>query len=360
MKHFQPLTVASVESAAQDAVRVRLDAPGELREQFAFLPGQHLPLRARVGDRTLQRTYSICSPPGVWPLELGVRVQPGGRFSEWVARDLKAGDELLALPPVGSFTPSEPRAAGHRVAFAAGSGITPVLSIITDLLAEPHQRVTLFYGNRTLASTMFVEELYALKNRYLNRLSLHFIFSREPQGEALYEGRLDGERITDLWRAFCGADDAGVAEVFVCGPDDLADTALDALQRLGLDPARVHSERFGVGAGRQRAARATVDEPQVETQAQVSVELIMDGKRRQYSMPASGATMLEGAERAGIDLPYSCRGGVCATCRTHLREGSVEMAVNYGLEPWEVERGFVLACQSRPTSERVVLDYDHT
>ncbi|MEO0422203.1 MAG: 2Fe-2S iron-sulfur cluster-binding protein [Pseudomonadota bacterium] len=362
MKHFQPLTVVSVRTQGQEAVRLRLDAPPEQREQFTFRAGQHVPVRARVGGRTVQRTYSICSPPGVWPLELGVRVQAGGRFSEWAAQTLQVGDELLALPPVGAFVADESLGAGHRVAIAAGSGITPILAIITELLEDPTQRVTLLYGNRTLASTMFVEELWALKNRHLDRLALHFVFSREPQGEGIYEGRLDGERVGALWQAFCVSTDVPVREVFVCGPGDIAEVATAALEALGVNPAIVKSERFTAARrpkGEDVAAPAAVPSP-AAAEAQVEVELIMDGKRRQFTMPANGSTVLEGAERAGLDLPFSCRGGVCATCRTHVREGSVEMAVNYGLEPWELERGFVLACQAAPTSERIVLDYDLT
>lgn len=362
MKHFQPLTVVSVETQGQEAVRLRLDAPPELREQFAFRAGQHLPVRARAGGRTVQRTYSICSPPGVWPLELGIRVQPGGRFSEWASQALRAGDELLALPPVGAFVADESRDPGHRVAIAAGSGITPILSIITQLLEDPTQRITLLYGNRTLASTMFVEELFALKNRHLDRLALHFVFSREAQGEAIYEGRLDGERVATLWQAFCACANHPVSEVFVCGPGDMAESTQAALATLGVDPAKVKSERFSAARRAQaedRPAQAHLSPPP-EAAQQVEVELIMDGKHRRFTMPASGSTVLEGAERAGLELPFACRGGVCATCRTHVREGSVDMAVNYGLEPWELERGFVLACQAAPSSERIVLDYDLT
>ncbi len=362
MRHYHPLEVGAVSRAAEDAVRITLQVPEDLRGQFAFRPGQHLPLRARIDGRNVMRTYSICSPPGRWPLELGIRVQAGGAFSRY-AEGLAAGDVIEVMPPTGAFSPHALDTPGlHRVAFAAGNGITPVLSILAAALEVPRTRCTLFYANRTLASTMFVEELFALKNRFPARLALHFLFSREAQAEAIYEGRLDAARVEALWDAFCRRGPP-VDEVFVCGPGDLAEVVRGVLRRItALDEASIHSERFAAARRPARTGPDVAVPAQTDAAADdaVEVELLMDGRRRRFRMPGAGMTVLEGAERAGIGLPYSCRGGVCATCRTHLRAGRVRLAANYGLEPWELEAGYVLACQAHPRSDRLVLDYDRT
>jgi ring-1,2-phenylacetyl-CoA epoxidase subunit PaaE len=354
MKHLHTLTVCAKQQESEDAFRIALDVPEELRAEFTFLAGQHLPIQIEHGGKTLRRTYSICSPAGSWPLEIGVRVQPGGAFGEYAASELEVGDVLAVMPPTGRFhVPDEARDGRFHIGFAAGSGITPILSIAASVLqSEPSSRFALFYGNRKQSTTMFIDDLYALKNRYPDRLQLHFVFSREEQEFEIAGGRLDDDKVRELYRHFCAGDDPDAA--WVCGPGSMIETVRATLVELGMDPDAVHAEHFG--APRKGAVPpAESDEPAGNT---VQVTVIMDGHRKSFVMPPSGTSVVDAAAAHGIELPYSCKGGVCATCRTHLREGSVKMAANYGLEPWEVEQGFVLACQSTPTSDTLMLDYD--
>lgn len=355
MRRYHPLRIERVERAAADAVRVALAVPKELEESFRFLAGQHLPVQATIGGRVERRTYSICSPPGVLPLEIGVRVQPGGVFSGHVEQ-LAAGDTLEAMPPFGRFHANlDPEASKTCVAFAAGSGITPILSIVRATLeAEEGSRFILFYGNRRQRTTMFIDELYALKNRFPERLQLFFIFSREEQEFPLFGGRLDARKVEELYAAFCAGLELDAA--FVCGPDTMIDTVRGVLLAQGMPAAAIHTERYGVP--RQRG-EATAPPPPLRQAAHLAdVTVIMDGHRKSFEMTADDPNVVDAAAEHGIELPYSCKGGVCATCRTFLREGRVRMATNHALEDWEVEKGFVLACQSRPLTPTVVLDYD--
>ena len=352
MKQFHSLKVTAKTPEGKDAIRIALEVPAELREEYAFLPGQHLPIQIERDGRKLRRTYSICSPADSWPLEIGVRIQAGGAFGEYASQDLVVGDTLDVMPPTGRFhLPPRKDDGKFHVGFAAGSGITPILSIIASLLqSEPGTRFALFYGNRSQATTMFIEDLYALKNRFPDRLQLHFLFSREEQEFEVAGGRLDAAKVADLYKRFL--DGVSVDEVWVCGPDKMIDTVTGALVELGMDAGHVNAERFGAPRGKpvEQQAAATGDVTRVT--------VVMDGHRKHFTMPRSGINIVDGAAEQGLDLPYSCKGGVCATCRCHLRSGDVEMAVNYGLEPWEVEQGFVLACQSTPQSDEILLDYD--
>lgn len=354
MRHFHELTVAGVYEETADSRRVLLDVPEALRDTFTFLPGQHVTVAMDTGDGEIRRSYSLCTAPGEWPLAIGVRVQPGGVFSGHVGERLKAGDTLQVMPPVGRFHLPADAVPGQRyAAFVAGSGITPVLSMLRSVLEnDPAARFTLFYGNREQRSTMFIEDLFALKNRYPERLQLHFLFSREEQELPVAAGRLDGDKVAELLAAFYG--ESLPDHVFLCGPDSMIDDAGRALEAAGIDPAHIHAERFGA----PRKARPDVAGEARDDAAEITV--ILDGHRRQFTMPAAEPNIVDAAAAKGIQLPYSCKGGVCATCRTFVAEGEVDMAVNYGLEPWEVEAGFVLACQCRPLSDRVVLDYDKT
>ncbi len=356
MRQYSPLTVCAKSAETRDSVRLGLDVPDELKETFAFLPGQHLPVQARLNGKVLRRTYSICSQPGEWPLEIGVRVQPGGKFSEFAANELDVGDELDVMPPVGQFH-ADIDAANKKdyLAFAAGSGITPILSIVTAILeGEPGSRVALFYGNRKQSTTMFIDDLYALKNRFPERLTLHFVFSREDQEFPIAAGRLDHDKVAEVVRCFGSG--MQPAEAYVCGPDSMIEDVTKALLELGMDDSVVHTERFGAprkAAGEQRPAASDSGE-------ETEVTVILDGHKKHFEMPRDGSNIVDAAAEHGIELPYSCKGGVCATCRTHLRSGEVKMDTNYGLEPWEVEAGFVLACQSTPLTDELVLDYDKT
>ncbi len=356
MKQFHSLTVAAKEHETRDSVRIALDVPQELREEYAFQPGQHLPIQIERDGKKLRRTYSICSEKDQWPLEIGVRIQPGGQFSEYAANELAVGDQLDAMPPNGQFHANlDATNDKHYLGFAAGSGITPILSIIASILAsEPKSRVSLFYGNRKQGTTMFIEDLYALKNRYRQRLQLHFLFTQEEQEFPIASGRLDGAKIRELFACFCKG--TSPAEAFVCGPDTMINVVSDALVDLGMHRDNVHVERFGAPRRTGKAAIASTT-----TDADLAtVTVIMDGHKKSFDMPRAGTNIVDAAAEHGVELPHSCKGGVCATCRTHVREGEVEMATNFGLEPWEVEKGFVLACQSTPLSEAVLLDYDKT
>ena len=360
MKQFHSLVVAAKDKETRDSVRITLDVPDDLREDYAFKAGQHLPIQIVRDGRKIRRTYSICSEQGQWPLQIGIRVQEGGQFSEFAANELEVGDTLDVMPPTGRFHATLDANNGkHYLGVVAGSGITPILSIVTSILrAEPESRFAVFYGNRKQNSTMFIDDLYALKNRYPSRLQLHFLFSREEQEFDIAAGRLDEAKMRELFDRFCDA--VPPDEAFVCGPDTMIKTVTDVLIDCGLAADAVHSERFGVGrkAGRDKVTATASGDKVTATVSQVTV--VMDGHKKTFEMPRSGINIVDAAADQGIELPYSCKGGVCATCRTHVRDGEVEMATNYGLEPWEVEKGFVLACQSTPVSDEVLLDYDKT
>ena len=355
MREFHPLTVERLTAETKDSVRIALSVPEEFAAEYEFLPGQHIPFEVTIDGKKLRRTYSICSAPGEAPLEIGVRVQPGGAFSEFAAKSLNVGDTLEAMPPTGRFhIELDPEKVTDYVGFAAGSGITPILSMIKAILTtQPASRFILFYGNRKQSTTMFIEDLYALKNLYPERLQLNFVFSQEEQEFEPMAGRLDYDKVIELYRHF-GAG-LRVTDAFVCGPDSMIQDVTKALIELGMRKDRIHAERFGVprkGAKPKPAAAKAADH--------AAITVIIDGHKQSFEMHRADDNIVDAAADNGIDLPYSCKGGVCATCRCHVRSGEVTMATNYGLEPWEVEQGFVLACQSRPVTDDVTIDYDKT
>ena len=356
MKQFHPLKIVRIGPETTDSVRIALAVPAGLESEYEFLPGQHLPFDITIDGKKLRRTYSICSAVDEHPLEIGVRVQPGGVFGEYAASRLAVGDTLDAMPPAGHFhVELDKGRARDYLGFAAGSGITPILSMIKSILeTEPQSRFVLFYGNRKQATTMFIEDLYALKNRYPERLQLHFVFSREEQEFPIAAGRLDADNVRELYAHFCKG--LHPAEAFVCGPETMIQTVTETLIELGMPADKVHSERFGVPRRDPREKRQAA----TKVAGHATVTVIMDGHKKTFEMRREDDNIVDAAADNGIDLPYSCKGGVCATCRCHVREGEVTMAANYGLEPWEVESGYVLACQSRPVSDSVLLDYDKT
>lgn len=355
MRKFYSLNVARLENETADSMRVALQVPDDIVEEFRFLPGQHLPVQTTLDGKIVRRTYSISSVPGQMPLEIGVRVQPGGKFSGFVANELKVGDALEVMPPFGQFHASVD--AGNQktyLAFAAGSGITPILSIVRSTLEnESDSRFLLFYGNRSQRSTMFIDDLYALKNRFAERLQLYFLFSQEEQEFPIFSGRIDQDKVAQLYKAFC----AGLEpdEAFICGPDTMIEAVRVALSDLGMADDRLHAERFG--ATKKKGNKQAT--PAATSEHDCAVTVIMDGHKKAFAMSESD-NIVDAAAAQGIELPFSCKGGVCATCRTHVRDGEVRMDTNYGLEPWEVEQGYVLACQSHPVSDKLTLDYDKT
>ena len=366
MPRFHLLTVIDVAPEAEDAVRLTLAVPPELESAFRGAAGQHIVLRTRLDDVEVRRTYSLTGAAGALPLMLGIRVQPNGRFSRHVSQTLRAGDTVELMPPGGRFGAAlakgmQTATGATYVAFAAGSGITPILSIIRTALAEqPGARVILFYGNRTAARTMFLEDLQALKDRYLARLALHFVMSAEPQDIELLNGRLNGAKV----RALAGRlfEPSAVDSFFVCGPDSMVEEVSEALQSLGIERGRIHGEHFVPAEPAHRASAADAagaTDAGAEPAATVTeVKMRMDGRWRTFTMRCNSETILEGAACAGIELPFSCRAGVCSTCRTRLTRGRVQMRANYALEDWELEQGFILACQSQALTPQIELDYD--
>ena len=348
--HFHPLRVGALRPDADDARVVSFDVPASLAETLRFQPGQYLTLRRIVDGQDLRRSYSICAAPGQ-PLRVGVRKVAGGAFSSWLHDSLQAGDTLDVMEPQGHFGAALVRQPRHVLLVAGGSGITPILSILQAVLdGDPAARCTLLYGNRRVASTMFKEELEDLKNRHLTRLAIHPVFSREVMDTPLHAGRLDADKLALLLRLA-----APVDEAFVCGPHAMNDEVEAALRRSGLPAERIHIERFGIPP---TAADATLHAPQAGDATTATITIVRDGVTRDVAFQPSDESILAAAGRAGLEVPYSCRSGVCATCRAKLVEGRVRMDRNFALEKADVDAGFVLTCQAHPLTQRVVVSFD--
>ena len=344
---FHPLRVVALRHDAGAAV-LTFDVPDALRDAYRFVPGQYLTLRATIDGQDVRRSYSLCSAPDEPGLTVGIKQVEGGVFSSWVCQALRVGDTLSVMTPDGRFgLVAEPGAARCFAAFVAGSGITPVLSLMKALLAgEPDSRFVLFYGNRSTDSIMFRSEIEDLKDRYLSRLSVFHVLSREEQDIFVLNGHLDGEKVRALAGTLPSIDHA-----FVCGPQPMIEGLPSVLEGLGV--GQVHVERFTPSAdGRARSLVVAADAAPAAV-----VTVIHEGARVDVPV-AAGEAIIDAAIRAGRNLPYSCKGGMCCTCRAKVTEGRVEMAVNYSLEPWEVSAGYVLTCQARPVTDRVVVDYD--
>lgn len=352
---FHRLAVSDLRRETADAVSMTFAIPKELAGDYAFAPGQYLTLRTTMDGEEVRRSYSICSGPDDGELRIAVKRVDGGAFSSWAADELKMGDELDVMTPTGRFgVAPAPEQARVYVGFAAGSGITPIFSIVKAVLArEPKSRFFLFYGSRSTAGMMFLEALEELKDRFLQRFSLFPVISGEEQDIPILHGRLDGEKVRVLLRSLVPA--AHVDHVFICGPAGMSEELEAACRELGIAEERIHIERFvSEFGGKPRPKQAIA--PSAPPKAFAS--LIIDGKRREVPIAESEA-VLDAALRAGIDLPFACKGGMCSTCRAKLVEGKAEMEVNYSLEPWELKAGFILTCQARPVSEKIVVDYDH-
>jgi ring-1,2-phenylacetyl-CoA epoxidase subunit PaaE len=359
---FHDLTVARINPEAAGAVAITLAIPETLRDSFEFQPGQFLTLRATINGADVRRSYSICSTRSDLErrheLDIGIRPMEGGVFSNWAATALKGGDTLAVMPPDGRFVSSRPRAL-HRVGFAAGSGITPILSIMASTLEEqPESKFTLVYGNRRMASVMFNEALQDLKDRYPDRLTLIHVLSREAQEADLLQGRIDGDKVQAIIDALLPV--GSMDEVFVCGPEAMIEATEAALLAAGVPANRVHSERFTsptLEALAPADRQAALSKHKAPVEGKIALTVVLDGKPHELHMEPD-QHVLDVALAAGLDLPWSCRGGVCCTCRAKVLEGSVTMDKNFTLEPWETDKGFVLSCQARPTSERLVVSYD--
>jgi ring-1,2-phenylacetyl-CoA epoxidase subunit PaaE len=349
---FHRLRIADLRRETADCVSLAFAVPDHLRDAFRFTPGQYLTLRARLDGEDLRRSYSICSGLDDGELRVAIKLLPGGAFSTWANERLHVGETIDVMTPDGRFgVPIESGSQRTLVAFAAGSGITPVMSILKTVLARERGRFSLFYGNRTSSGIIFRTQLEDLKDRYLSRLSVCHVLSRERQDIPLLNGRLDPAKLRALTRHLVPPDK--IAHAFVCGPQPMIEGLAPALLDLGLNRDQVHVERFTPGEGGRPAPLPQASELLPAAEATV----IFEGIRSTFPV-AAGEAIIDAGIRAGLDLPYSCKGGMCCTCRARLVEGQVEMATNYSLEPWETDAGYVLTCQSRPLTPRVLIDYD--
>lgn len=348
---FHALRVARVEHLCDDAAAVTFDVPDHLAEEFAFRPGQSLTLRRAFDGTDERRSYSICAPAGASP-RIGVREVPGGALSPWLVHEVEPGDEIEVLPPQGRFVPDLSGDPGRHVMIAAGSGITPIMSIAASLLADERADVTVLYGNRRTDTVMFLDELADLKDRFPSRFQLVHVLSREPRDAELFSGRMDADRLAQLLGALLPVHD--VDHWWLCGPHGMVEDARALLKANGVPIERIHRELFYVE-----------DEPPPEVQhADVELDgdvaeatIILDGRTTTMPLPVD-MPILDAAQRVRSDLPFACKGGVCGTCRALLRDGDVRMRRNFALDDEELAQGFVLTCQSLPASQQVTVDYD--
>lgn len=354
---FHTLTIADIHEETDDCRSIAFEVPTELEEQYEFIQGQYLTLKADINGEEVRRSYSICSSPKDGELRVAVKQVPNGKFSTYANQRLKKGDRLDVMTPTGTFyTELHPNQAKHYVGFAAGSGITPILSILKAVLQiEPKSRFTLIYGNKNTGSIIFREAIEALKNTYIQRLTVHYVMSREILDAPLMNGRIDREKCDDMLGGLLDISD--LDECFICGPETMIFGVRDAMEAKGFPKDNIHFELFTSPLGKLGGARR----PEVEEKDRGKVSEItvnLDGKAFKFNLPLGSNSLLDAALAQGADLPYACKGGVCCTCRAKILEGEVEMMVNYALEPDEVEAGFVLTCQSYPKSEKVVVDFD--
>lgn len=357
MPDYHELTIRHVHRDTDDAVCLQFEIPTELADTYRFEPGQYVTLRARVGDESLERSYSICSGVDQGTLRVAVKRIPEGRFSNYVHGALEAGSRIEVLPPQGRFIAHvEPEQRHRYVAIAAGSGITPIVSMVRSVLVqEPSSEFVLLYGNRTVDSIMFHDELEDLKDRFMGRFRLHHFLSREQMAAELFSRRIDGDTVRKL-PALLGPLEEFDA-FFVCGPAGMIGDVTAELVEVGVSPHKIKVERFqnpGQPVAERTPPVATTEAP--STAARVTVR--HQGVTRTFDLSSETDNILDGAIAAGVDMPFSCKAGVCATCRARLVEGEVEHTHNYALEPWEIAAGYTLTCQARPRSQKVVVDFD--
>jgi ring-1,2-phenylacetyl-CoA epoxidase subunit PaaE len=355
MSKFHPLTIAHVRNETRDTIAVTFAVPAELQDSFKYQQGQHLTLRAKIGDEDVRRSYSICSAVQDGALRVAIKRTQGGLFSSWANDTLQAGHTIDVMPPMGHFNvPLDAANRKHYLAFAAGSGITPILSIIkTTLATEPDSSFTLFYGNRASSSVIFKEELSDLKDSYLGRLKIAYVMSREQQDIELFNGRITKDKAAQFLKYWVRVDDIDAA--FICGPEDMMLGVSEALQEAGMSKSNIKVELFAASIPRHAHQPRAVS---AATATQTEVTVIMDGNAASFTMEQDKESLLDAGLRAGLDMRYSCKGGVCSTCRCKVIEGKVDMDVNYALEDYEIARGYVLSCQSFPTTAKVVIDFD--
>lgn len=353
---FYPLSILEIRRETAQAVSILLDVPAHLAAQFRFLPGQYLTFAAVINGEEIRRTYSLCVPPSLGQVRVAVKEIPGGAFSTFVNQTLRAGDVVQVAPPIGRFTwDFSAQTGGRYLAFAGGSGITPILSLIASALETmPDCRFTLAYGNRDGASIIFLEALAALKDRYLDRFTLFHVLEQEETEFALFNGRLDRAKCEEIL-ALLG-DVAGLSAAFICGPGPMMDSAEAALRTQGLAPERILIERFTPGT--PSAAAADAAQAQAQSAEGVDMAITLEGRKRLVRYSAAKGSILENALAAGMAAPFACKGGVCATCRARVHAGQVQMKQNFALTPEEVAQGYVLTCQAVPIGGGVTLEYE--
>jgi len=355
---FYPLRVRALRRETADTVSIAFEVPEDLREKFRFTQGQYLTLRTNLGGEEVRRSYSICTGAHEEELRVAIKRVEEGVFSAYANHQLQVGDTLEVMPPQGRFfTRLDATQTRLYVGFTAGSGITPVMSILkTTLVEEPHSRFLLFYGNRGFDHIVFREQLEELKSLYPDRLAVHHVLSRESLGSDLFYGRLNGEKCRAYARLLFQPTE--VDAFFLCGPEEMVFDIKSTLEALGVAAPKIHFELFTTANTRKHRRSAAMKPASRPAGFEASVTVIQDGTQFDFRLPSDGSTLLDAAMRAGADLPFSCKGGVCSTCKAKILEGQVEMDVNYGLEPDEVAAGYVLTCQSHPKTQRVVVSFD--
>jgi ring-1,2-phenylacetyl-CoA epoxidase subunit PaaE len=355
MAHFHSLKISAVRRDTRDAVVISFEIPVALASEFQYQPGQHITLRAQIQGDEVRRSYSICSAIQDTELRIAIKKVSDGLFSTWATTSLEAGMMIDVMPPTGTFhVPLDGTLQRHYLAIAAGSGITPIFSIIkSTLLAEPQSRFTLVYGNRASSTIMLRDDIANLKDRFLDRVSVIHIMSREKQDIDLFNGRIDAEKFRQLaehWIAL-----ADIDHVFICGPQAMMVDLSDSLKSFGMPSDRIHMELFGVAGAQAPRKRSTVESISGDT---TEVTVIIDGHHQSFTMDRDQQSVLDAGLQHGIDIRYACKGGICASCRCKVIEGKVDMDANHALEDYEVARGFVLSCQAFPITEKLVLDFD--
>lgn len=353
---FHNLRVLDITRETAECVSVAFDVPNELSEAYRFIPGQYLTLEAEINGEAVRRSYSLCSSPFDGELRVAIKEVEGGQFSTWANQKLTVGTEMRVMTPDGNFNaPIEESATHSYVGFAAGSGITPIYSILKSVLEhEPNSTFTLFYGNKTAQSVIFKEQIEALKNQYMQRLEVHYVLSREDQGSDYLKGRIDESKCKTFSERFFDVNE--VNDYFLCGPEEMIQSVSETLKDLGVEKKNIHFELFTSPA--QSIAGKTKVSAKSNSQVDAQVTVILDGEETHFGLSTKGDAILDAALDAGADVPYACKGAVCCTCRAKVLEGEVEMDMNYALEDDEVEDGYVLTCQAHPQSEKVVISFD--
>ncbi len=358
MVSFHTLKVKAVKKETPDCVSIAFDMPESLKEAYLFKPGQYLTLKKQLNGEEVRRSYSICASPHEEILRVAVKKVEGGKFSTFANDELQSGEELEVLSPMGNFTTDlDPENENHYVAFAAGSGITPVLGLLKAILhEEPKSYFTLFYGNRGVDSIIFRDEIESLKNKHVDRLSVHHVLSRENLGAKLFSGRIDSEKCEVYAKLLFNPEE--VAKFFICGPEEMIHDIRETLEQQKIDSKKIKFELFTSPTGKLGKPKTAAPKRTVDPSKESKVTIKLDGDTIDMVIPYGGDSILDTALKKGADLPFACKGGVCCTCRAKLIKGDVDMDVNYALEPDEVKAGFILTCQSHPRSPELFVDFD--